>query len=398
MKTVAVSRMRLLAHLLVGLGLAALARAAPAVTPGDVPWDTSASPNVAGAMWTHDAIAAFLASVTPDEPVAVGDFAFADLLGDGRLELVASVDYSGRNFFNTVVIVRRAGDAYSVQRLPALDVETLTGAIVDLNGDGKQELVLPEPLTPYLGAGEPQAKWTAIYSLSGALYVENTAAFAAYYTSNTLATLRGKLVRAEAANATAPLAIARIEYDKALRTLPLADPETGVATATTLAADADPRLRILGAAAAADIASPQAAAILRTLARDPDPDVASYAGSASDKARVAHCDRVDIDVLGGGAAPTVNLATTDPIYVAISGAAPRRGMYSPIVAASITFGETGIEQSPLRCTAAGRGEMVCAFAAAESNLQAGDGVARLRARRADGTCVTGEGAIQVIAR
>jgi len=198
-------------------------------------------------------------------------------VGDGNVQLVASVDYSGRRFFNTVLVVRRTGTGYAVQRLPALNVTSLAAAVVDLDGDGRQELVLPTALTPYLGAAYPQAKWDAIYAWSGKLYVESTATYAGYYRANVLAPLRQRLVNASVANDAVPLALARIEHDKALRVLPAANPDAGVATAQSLASNADPKLRILGAAVAADIGSPDAAVLLGRLAADGNRDVARYA-------------------------------------------------------------------------------------------------------------------------
>ena len=133
-----------------------------AQTPGDYPW-TTGSGNVSTIAWTTAQIGAYLTTATnPVDSYRVGDFRFADLLGDGTLELVATDDSSGRGFYNDVLVVRRIGTNLAIQYIPTQNLESLSwvgpprlrrrrAAISDLNGDGRQELLIPTSLTPYLG-------------------------------------------------------------------------------------------------------------------------------------------------------------------------------------------------------------------------------------------------------
>jgi hypothetical protein len=393
-----VSALRNFARVAVALLALAGAQAATAVDPSAYPWESRPAQNVAATAWTNDDIAAFLGTVTAAQaPLIVGDFRFASLIGDGSLQLVASVDYSGRRFFNTVLVVRRTATGYAVQKLPALDAESLAAAILDLDGDGRMELVLPMALTPYLGAGYPQAKWTAIYAWSGRLFVERTAAYAGYYREGVLAPLRQRLMNAAVANAAVPLAVARIEHDKALRVLPAANPGGGIATAQALASDADPKLRILGAAVAADLGSTDGDALLASLAADADRSVAGYARAASARSRTDRCANVDISVLSAGALPTIDPASAAPVRVAIALGAQARAAAAAF--ATVTFGDSGAEQSLVGCSSDGDGAtLVCQFRADATGLRAGDGVATLIATRADGSCVKGQDAIEVVLR
>jgi hypothetical protein len=384
---------RRFACVLVSLVLLAGARGAVGETPAGYAWDAARTVNVASATWSNDEIAAFIESITSaHHPVTVGDFRFVDLAGNGKLELVASVDYSGRRFFNTILVVRRTGRAFGVQALPALDVESLSGVVVDLKADGVRQLVVPTPLTPYLGARYPQAKWTAVYARSGAVYVESTAAFAAYYEAAVVPNLRRALANAARASDAMVVALANIEYDKAVRVLAGGDSGAGIATAQALAGSADPSLRIWGAAILADIGTPASTAMLGSLRQDADAAVTAHRGAARGKARTARCDRVDISVLG-----TVNLAASDPIRVTIRDQG--RVRHSAIVAESATFGQAGVEPSLVACNGGNKADgngIECRFGARESGLQAGDGVATLYAKRADGTCVVGQDAIEVV--
>src|SRR5260370_17359338 len=73
-------------------------------TPQSYSWSDT-PPNVASTTWTTQQIGTFLTTITGAlAPITVADFTFADLDADGQLELLASVDFSGLQLFNTFVI------------------------------------------------------------------------------------------------------------------------------------------------------------------------------------------------------------------------------------------------------------------------------------------------------
>ena len=57
----------------------------------------------------------FMTALTGDVTLYVGEHLFVDLDGDNRLELVASIDYSGRAFYATVAVIHQAGHRLDYQ-------------------------------------------------------------------------------------------------------------------------------------------------------------------------------------------------------------------------------------------------------------------------------------------
>jgi hypothetical protein len=373
----------------VGLFVLLVAGTTWAQTPGDYPW-TTGSGNVSTIAWTKDQIGTYLATATNlVDSSSVGDFRFADLLGDGNLELVATIDVNGRAFYNEILVVRRIGANLAIQHIPAWNLESLSRVISDLNGDGKQELQLPTSLSPYLGAQAPQVEWTAIYAWTGKLFQERTAKFAAWYTANILPPLQRALANAQNGGDAVKIALAQLELDKAVR-VSGGGSETGLANAQTLATCRNPILRIWAASALADIGTPAAQTTLATLLQDPDPDVALYADAAQKEAALNQCSSVPISVLTGA----INLSSGQPIKVSVG--VPTRGNVT-LVRTSPTFGEGGFAQSLISCNNDVNG-MRCLFTALTTGLQVGDGVATLRAKLSDGSCIVGQAAVLVVAQ
>lgn len=363
-----------------------------AQTPANYTWSVSSNPNVSTVKWSANQISDFIHTITAsDVQIRVGDFRFIDLLGNGSLELVANADISGRAFFNTVVIVRQKGSAFSFQKLHAINVESLSDVIADINNDGRQEMLVPTPLTPYLGGPFPQAKWTAIYSWSGSVYLEDSSSFASYYASNIVPTLQQALDKAKATSDPLLIALAQVEFDKASRLAAGVGSTAGTAMAQTMATSSDPKMRIWAASVLADIGSPAALATLSTLKQDVDPEVANYADSIQRSAKQDQCEKVEVKI-----PETINLASRKLIGVTVPIADRRGAEIKAVAVKSITFGEAGFEQSLVSCDDGGQQGIICMFRTANTGLQVGDGVAVFRAARPDGTCLVGLGAVQVV--
>jgi hypothetical protein len=379
-------------------------------TPADVSWLSSDPLNVSKTAWTPQQIAAFIVSTTvPSGPVTVGDFRFLELLADGHLQLVASVDYSGRAFFNEVVVVRKNGVRFAIQRIPTFNLEGLGGLILDLDADLKMELLLPTAFTPYLSGPLPQASWLAVYSWTGTIYEDRTSQYSSYYRSTVLPRLQGSLEAAIREGDEIAIRLAQIEYDKGERLSGSGD-TLGLSTAQALAGSSDPNMRIWAAAVFADIGSSEALAALSLLVNDGDAAVAMYAASAAKSGALEHCEHIKVRLQRIDGVPFINLASRRPIHAAVIDAG--RGK-ARVITSSITLGEVGNEQSLIECDRDEedredgdhhkpgdekegiRREIRCTFSTAASNLQIGDGVATLRARRRDGTCVVGRDSVVV---
>ncbi len=134
----------------------------------------------------------------------VGDFKWIDLDSDGVYDLLASVDYSGRVFYNTLYIVKQNNGIFTYQEIPVWNVERMNGVIddfksgwrgslticfkgcklivKDFDNDGYQELIFPQLLTDYRGA-RPMAFWTAIYKWNGKEFQDESRQFQDFYKS-----------------------------------------------------------------------------------------------------------------------------------------------------------------------------------------------------------------------
>lgn len=113
---------------------------------------------------------ALMIAITGEDIVIpnVGEFLFIDLNGDNRLELAASIDFSGRAFYSTVAVVYQNGGRIDYQFLGGHggNIGDFPQSIEDLDGDGDFEILVPRLLEPYQGA-EPVGVFTDVYSWDG---------------------------------------------------------------------------------------------------------------------------------------------------------------------------------------------------------------------------------------
>ena len=225
-------------------------------------------------------VAAFLSRAGNQDDVSlrVGDFRKVDLNGDGRPELVATIDYSGREFYNNLAITWQESAGPRVQTITVWNMESLEGAIQDLDGDGKPEILTQELLTPYLGS-RPYAVWTSVQSLAGKEYVEASSRFPAFYRNVFLPALEKKLSELRTAQEKYGIEVTEVALYKALRSIGQ-DREAGLQRALSWSRDPDPLIRIYAVAVLSDIDSAVASEALSRLAEDADKEVATVAKSA----------------------------------------------------------------------------------------------------------------------
>jgi hypothetical protein len=186
-----------------------------------------------GKTWSRDDISSFLTQLTEsDEAIHLGDFKFFSPENDSEYDLAASIDESGRGFFNTIVIVRKLDKGFSYQTVQAWDVKSLDGLIKDVDGDRKKELLVPTGLTPYMGT-RPVAVVPIVYGREKGIYVNKSANYSAYYRTEVVPLLQQKLDKLKSAKpGSLELDIAQIELDKVLRTSGQ-DPKAGLTQAQT---------------------------------------------------------------------------------------------------------------------------------------------------------------------
>ncbi len=196
-----------------------------------------------------------------------GGFTWADLAGDGKYELLVSKYTKGGRYL--YIFWQDAPGKLRVQMYQGAGVDPAQ-IIEDLNGDGKQELLLEAALdSDYRTASlpAPVAAWTQVYRLRNGRYVEASHDFPHYYETEVLPQLENRVSkwRQEVAAqqgkpkpAPGPhadqqmvddawfhpgrvLAAAVMERDKILRVLGR-DPDAGLAEAREWMKSPDPEL------------------------------------------------------------------------------------------------------------------------------------------------------------
>jgi VCBS repeat protein len=171
-----------------------LASSAFAAGIGDLPWDQSNIETLRS--FDKTAIDGYLNDLAGDDPLhaEVGAFGWYDLNGDGHYDLVVTEDLSGRAHFDYLAIYGQSnsGTVQLIQWIEGDRIPSDLGKVVqDLNGDGKDELIIPATLVSYTTAST--ITWPEIYRLLNGKYVEASSDFPAYYDSQVLPLLERKI-------------------------------------------------------------------------------------------------------------------------------------------------------------------------------------------------------------
>jgi len=119
----------------------------------------------------------------------VGEYEITDLNNNGKLELLATIDVSGREIYSAVYVVQKVNNKLRISELHASGIGTSTSignlksCIVDLNGDGVKEFIMPRMLAfPEYGT-DPCPIIMDVYELDGTEFRKANASFKNYYRS-----------------------------------------------------------------------------------------------------------------------------------------------------------------------------------------------------------------------
>jgi hypothetical protein len=208
--------------------------------------------------------------------VTVCSAAEVDLDGDGRLELIASVDYSGRRFCNTLAVVEKGRSSVPL----VSDTWGMDNVRKSLkrDADGSLMLVVPTGFTDYEGA-ECMTLWRRLFKLQHGALVDVSASYPDFYTSRKRE-VDAAIAKMDPTKATCAL----IESDKLDRFLG-ASPAAGYKRAVRWMRSSDPAMRKRAARVFADIGDAGSLANLQKLARDTDAAVAVSAQGGMEQAR-----------------------------------------------------------------------------------------------------------------
>ncbi len=141
-------------------------------------------------------VTSFFASGTSSGMLpSVGDYGFVSLSGERTLTFLAGIDWSGRAFYTTILVVRNQN-----RKLIAQKIHTGNGAsayglmhrVVDLRHDGQSEILVPRLLGEYAGT-TPVGEVDDVYAWDGTRFVEDDGAFREYYAKTVLPRLQGTL-------------------------------------------------------------------------------------------------------------------------------------------------------------------------------------------------------------
>jgi hypothetical protein len=202
----------------------------------------------------------------------IGDFAWKDLGGDGTYQLVVVKDV-GRRFYNALIVYNREKSGkLDAQEIRGWNIQDLSAVVRDLNGDGKDELIVPSqlPCSSYRGAGAIPT-WPAVYRLEKGHYVEASRDFPAFYDNEILPKLNSQMSNARNEQQRVWLTMERNEILRVIGRSPTA----GLQEAYQWRRSSDPELRADAAVVFCQIGGHQQE--IRTLSQDKDLSVADAA-------------------------------------------------------------------------------------------------------------------------
>ncbi len=223
---------------------------------------------------------------------AVGALKWADVDTDGVYELLVTMDYSGRAFYNHLFIVKQVAGAYRQQEISINSSDRFmespdelrnsdrgswstccTVVVSDMDHDGTLELILPIELAFYRGA-KPTPLWTSINKWKKHRFIEADEQFKGFYKEILFPNVERRIEVLSSGRSEGPGPfdeLSSMEWlikDKIVRLLG-GDPRTGLERAMGWAKSANPYVRQNAAIALSEIPGEEAARHLEKLAADP---------------------------------------------------------------------------------------------------------------------------------
>jgi hypothetical protein len=130
-------------------------------------------------------------------PPVVSGYKFVDLKGDGEMELVSLLDYTGRmRPTELMVIENRDGHLHTAHLYAGeggLGIGEIQRVVRDIKHDGRSELLIPYALEPFISPVIPTPHLVHVYVYQNGELVQSDGAFLNYYKGEVLPKLEAEL-------------------------------------------------------------------------------------------------------------------------------------------------------------------------------------------------------------
>jgi hypothetical protein len=194
-----------LAGLLVTVGIGSQASAATPQTAGSIVWSAKNISKLQKLFADPEEVDEFLTQIVPQTNAGnilqfdsgnptVMDYNFEDMDGNGRVELLARLDFSGRGISYYLIAVYETSEGFDAAVLNAGGrLGPLSKIVVDLGDDGRKEILDTAPLASGSDSASPVPTFVHIYQFSGGTFYRADSEYTNYYQNELLPALQKQL-------------------------------------------------------------------------------------------------------------------------------------------------------------------------------------------------------------
>lgn len=115
-------------------------------------------------------------------PMRVGEFRFTHLETLQRVDLIATIDSSGRGVNESFIAIWQEPSGYKYAILHALPTGVIGRMVVDLDGDGIHEVIAGTDAGGYQGVNTDPLRWYGVYKLRAGKWVDVSERYPSLYT------------------------------------------------------------------------------------------------------------------------------------------------------------------------------------------------------------------------
>jgi hypothetical protein len=209
--------------------------------------------------------------LSPNEHASlkVAEFHFVPLETVSRIDLIASVDLSGRGW-NSFFAIWQTPDGYGSALLPSYRNRLATD-VIDIDGAGIYQVVARELSGIYLGTATPPIPWCAVYTLRGGKWINVSDRYPNFFWPDQVLSAVRSLTGAFDAGDKALVELYRVneqfvsfKYERMV----LHHTNAGLESALGWSSSANRAIRVLAIKTLCDADDPRATAALQKLSED----------------------------------------------------------------------------------------------------------------------------------